>query len=450
MMERIGMTLVHFVWQGLAMATLLWMVLGILRRSSAQARYLAACLALAGMAMSPLVTYWILPGDSTPVSESAARIAAIAPPGPLLSNSATPEFVSGALQWVVPVWLAGAVLLTLRWLGAWVLLRFRIRRSPLDIPNAVAESLQAVKRRMNFTSALRVSLVDWLESPAVAGVLRPVLLLPAATLAGLTTQQLEAVLAHELAHVRRRDYLVNLLQTGLETILYYHPAVWWASHVVRTEREHCCDDIAIACTGDRVAYATALLEMEQSRGAAPQLAMAATGGRLKSRIARVMGVRAESHALSPMGLVFLALMLAAAWGGQRLIAQSNDLPDNYARWMNEDVVYIITGPERAEFKATRSNDERNAFITAFWERRGNGFKEEHYRRIGYANKRYSDQQTPGWRTDQGMIYITFGPPDEIESHPSEEREAWLYRDRSSAGKDTIYQFVGGRLRVPSK
>ena len=100
--------------------------------------------------------------------------------------------------------------------------------------------------------------------PTVIGWLKPVVLLPASALAGLTPRQLEAILAHELAHIRRHDYLVNLLQTLVETLLFYHPAVWWLSRRIRVERENCCDDLAVSLCGDPVAYAAALADLEGS------------------------------------------------------------------------------------------------------------------------------------------------------------------------------------------
>jgi beta-lactamase regulating signal transducer with metallopeptidase domain len=127
------------------------------------------------------------------------------------------------------------------------------------------------------------------EVPTVIGWLRPVVLLPVSTLAGLSPAQLEALLAHELAHVRRFDYLVNLVQTFGETLLFYHPAVWWVSRRMRVEREHCCDDAAVVACGDAVGYARALAALEGLRAIAPTLAVAAGGGSLWPRIARLVG-----------------------------------------------------------------------------------------------------------------------------------------------------------------
>ena len=123
--------------------------------------------------------------------------------------------------------------------------------------------------------------------PTLVGWVRPVVLLPAAALSGLTPEQLEAILAHELAHVRRHDYLVNLLQSLVETLLFYHPAVWWVSAEVRAEREHCCDDLAVAVCGDRLVYVSALAELTSMERRA--FALAATDGSLLDRVRRILG-----------------------------------------------------------------------------------------------------------------------------------------------------------------
>ncbi len=156
------------------------------------------------------------------------------------------------------------------------------------------------------------------------GWLRPALLLPAATVMGLTAQQLEAVLAHEFAHILRYDHLVNMLQTGVETLLFYHPAVWWASARIRQERELCCDDLAVASCGDALCLARALTRLERLRLTTPRLALSSNGGPLLYRIQRLAGVTGGRRGPSKLpgmlalslGLVCLALNLQWARGQQ--------------------------------------------------------------------------------------------------------------------------------------
>ena len=124
----------------------------------------------------------------------------------------------------------------------------------------------------------------------MVGWLRPVVLMPASALIGLGADQIEALLAHELAHIRRNDYLVNLFQTAAETLFFFHPAIWWLNGRIREERENCCDDLAVEVCGNRRAYARALTDLEQLRGTAPRFAMAAGGGSLLRRVERLLNI----------------------------------------------------------------------------------------------------------------------------------------------------------------
>ncbi len=155
-----------------------------------------------------------------------------------------------------------------------------------------------------------------IEAPMAMGWLRPVILVPVGALAGLSTAQIEGLLAHELAHIRRHDYLVNLLQSLAEAVLFYHPAVWWVSRQIRIEREHCCDDLAVAATGgDVLTYARALAELEFCREAHAH-AMAATGGSLRNRIFRLANPsRAAARTVSGGAALALVAALLIAAGG---------------------------------------------------------------------------------------------------------------------------------------
>ena len=177
-----------------------------------------------------------------------------------------------------------------------------------------------LSRRLHIARAVTLLESTLVDVPTVIGLLKPVVLLPASALGGLAPQQLEAILAHELAHIRRHDYLVNLLQTLVETVLFYHPAVWWLSRRIRIERENCCDDLAVSLCGDPVAYAHALADLEALRsGPAPDhhIAMAATGGSLLQRVRRLLGAPSSHTGRGPAwlaGSVALLLLGGIALG----------------------------------------------------------------------------------------------------------------------------------------
>ena len=153
------------------------------------------------------------------------------------------------------------------------------------------------------------------DTPSVIGLIRPLVLLPIAALSSLSPGQVEALLAHELAHIRRRDYAVNLLQTVAETLLFFHPAIWWVSSRIREAREYCCDDVAVEVCGEPAAYAAALAELATWRTGGVVLSVGATDGPLLMRVRRLLGAPEEHVPQSIGGLAAVAgaLML----GGRR-------------------------------------------------------------------------------------------------------------------------------------
>lgn len=347
LLEAFGWALVHFVWQGTLVAGLYACADALLAsRVSADARYVLALSALALMLVLPLVTTataldssrgLFARGESSSAEARAGNTRErVRAPGvgdasgdASLSRGASEsgpeasgvrlwagERLSQFVPWLVFAWLAGVMLLATRALGGWLVVR-RLRRSAEPVAARFEELAMRVSRRLKVSRAVRLCRSALVEVPAVVGHLRPVILVPASAFAGLTPAQLEAVIAHELAHVRRYDYLVNLLQTAAETLLFYHPAVWWVSRRARTEREHACDDAAVACVGDVLLYARSLAALEQTRARKVKetaaLAVAADGGSLMRRIQRLVKLERNStaaRARTPLAAVALLALLA--------------------------------------------------------------------------------------------------------------------------------------------
>ncbi|HEY0512218.1 MAG TPA: M56 family metallopeptidase [Thermoanaerobaculia bacterium] len=294
----VARALVHFLWQGALVGVVTAGILVFLEKGKASTRYAVAAGALFLMAALPIATASRLeiraagPAVAAPVSASVPMA-----PDPLAGTPAadaagpfTEARTLGVslLPRVFALWLAGVAALSLYHLGGWS----RVRRLPRQ-ERPAGEELQALARtlgrRLGIARAVALLESAAVSVPMVVGWLRPVVLVPASALAGLSPRQLEAILAHELAHVRRHDYLINLLQTVVETLLFYHPAVWWVSAQVRRERENCCDDLAVAVCGDRLGYARALADLEGLRAPASSLILAASGGSLVERIRRLIG-----------------------------------------------------------------------------------------------------------------------------------------------------------------
>ncbi len=300
--EALAWALVHFLWQGAALAALCWLALRLLR--SAEARYVSACAVLCLMAAAPAVTMLALL-DTAPAASS------IAAPMPgwrgTLPGELDISWTALLMTWLPAAWATGAALLLARSAIAWWLARERTLAQLRPAATTLRHTVDDLGRRMHVGRLVEVFESATASTPQVFGWLRPILLLPAAAIAGLTPQQIEAVIAHELAHVRRHDYLVNLLQTVVESLLYYHPAVWWVSSRIRTEREFCCDEAAVALCGDRVLYSRALLQLEESR---VEFAMAAGNG-LKDRIGRILGMKERNNLMAPALALCAALILGS-------------------------------------------------------------------------------------------------------------------------------------------
>ena len=333
LVEALSWTLLHFLWQGSLAALFLAAFYAAINPRSANLRYLAGCAAMALMLALPVMTFVAL--YQSPVE---AGISANTPPASRASiDSATDNplpagLITRAAQaanlrtlftpfapWLTLLWFAGVIALSLRTLAGWLYVRRLTNCLTGTLSLEWQRRFAQLCRELRILRPVRLLESALVQVPTVIGWLRPVVLIPASALMGLTPRQLEAVIAHELAHIRRYDYLINLLQTAVEILLFYHPAVWSVSRRVRAEREHCCDDLAVAACGDALVYARALAEIEALRKVSPQLAMAADGGSLLARIQRIVGhlPQRSDHTISGIaGALVLAIVVFVGAAGQ--------------------------------------------------------------------------------------------------------------------------------------
>jgi beta-lactamase regulating signal transducer with metallopeptidase domain len=327
--QALGWSLLHFLWQGALLAIFLWAAQGLASRSSARVRYALGCLVMLLMPAIFLATVVQSYPSQTPASASrvtlrpSAALAAVP-----ATNTPVPASLRGLPGWSVCIWLAGVLILSLSTAGGWIRVQ-RLRRRGTRIPHPVwIDTLESLKQRLGVSRPVRLYVSAIAEVPTVIGWARPLILLPATALTGLSESQLRAILAHELAHIRRYDYLVNLLQTAVETLLFYHPAVWWVGRQIRREREHCCDDLAVDACGDVILYAGALTRIEELRGRAPEPALAASGGDLLARIRRLTsrGGNEERIPKSLGGTVAAVLVLCVI--GMSMLRSVNAAPQN--------------------------------------------------------------------------------------------------------------------------
>lgn len=321
----VGWTLIHFVWQGALLAIAAAAGLYLCRRRAPSVRYAVACAALAAMVAAPLVTARLLvaPGPAFHLAADSSAPLLVSPelgaPGVVsavdtLRGSTIGRTVDAALPVAVWIWLACVTALLTCTAGGWWRVRRLFVASRAMAPSRWQATGEAVAGRLGLRAAVLIVESALVDTPTLVGWLRPVILLPIAAVAGLTPDQVQAILAHELAHVRRHDYVVNLVQTLAETFLFYHPAVWWVSARIRSEREYCCDDAAVAVCGDAVGYVSALASLESWRTIDSGLSLAATDGQLLARIRRLLRGPVADEAQVPGWATIVAFLLVGAVG----------------------------------------------------------------------------------------------------------------------------------------
>ena len=318
-MQTLAWSLLHFLWQGAAIAAVAAAFMAVLRKPAS--RYLIGITALALMLGSFVVTF-------AAISEPAATVAEVAAIGvpaaaPTSLNGASQHSVNELMEeqaaissasdfaWIARGWLLGVFVFALRIAFGLAVLEQLRRRNLIALPEALVIRFRILQHRLGIRRVIQYCECHSLNVPAVIGLFHPVVLLPVRALTGLTPEQLEAVIAHELAHVKRFDVAVNFFQVIAETLFFFHPAVWWLNKRIRADREDCCDDVAIAECGSTVGYARALATMETWRDV-PDFAMAVTGSPVATRVARLLGISQQQNGARTAGIVTASLALATA------------------------------------------------------------------------------------------------------------------------------------------
>ena len=305
--DSLGWTLLHFLWQGALIAAVTAPALHLLRKANPVARYNLACGALLACLLWPAAELYLRLTDHASAGAPVRITAAILMGKAGGATGGMLSYLQNHLLWIVGLWALCTLSMALRMvLGlAWV-------RSTAHVQNVDAQLQASVSRlaqQFGIARQVRLRVVDKLASPVTAGWLRPLILVPAALVSGMPPELLEALLAHEMAHVRRLDYLVNLGQNVIEMLLFYHPAVWWISGRIRAEREQIADDLAAQYTGQPRTLALALSELEKLQFGGHHLAMAANGGDLVARVRRL--VRPDAQALGWKAAIPIFGMAAA-------------------------------------------------------------------------------------------------------------------------------------------
>ena len=315
--------LLHFVWQGALLAAGLALALRRLRNATASDRHALACATLALMAIAPLVTFRVL-GTNGPVLAASTALVAPAtvatgsavtngtPEGTALGFTTVPAGLLPWLPWITAFWVCGVGLSALRLLGGWWRVHRWATRETAAAPADWQERCDGLGRRLGLHRRVPLRESSRIDGPLIVGWFRPMLVLPLGMLQSLPGLQVEALLLHELAHVHGRDPLIHLLQRAVETLLFYHPAVWWVSEQVRREREHRCDDRVFDAQGQGHSLAEALVTLAERMPASEPLALAATDGSVASRVRRLLqgeSTRSTGSTASRKGWLWITLAL---------------------------------------------------------------------------------------------------------------------------------------------
>ena len=389
--QRVTITLVHFLWQGMAVAMLLSVVIDLFRIRSARTRYVLSLGALVLLAACPLVTFFALDAPQTAGHQVAAAEESIdhhqradivfhseaeteAPSvesGPAAIDTAAATTMRkrldrvalGVQPFVFVAWILGVLLLSARLLLSFAGAHW-VRCGRRQLPTEVSERVKCLGRQMRLCRAVEVFSSRRVKQAMVVGFYRPVVLLPVAWLTEMPVASLKAIVAHELAHIRRFDLWVNLFQRFVETLLFYHPAIWWLSRRVRVEREMCCDELAIAATGERVVYASTLtlVASRHLAGVRPGVAAAIGGERKMTLLSRVRNVLGKPPAQQkgrwwPVGLVLLVLTFVI-WGTTAPFGLADDDDDERPEARERERDRDRAGDRERERDGDRDDRER--------------------------------------------------------------------------------------------
>ena len=319
----LGWTVVHSLWQGMLIALLLAGALIGLQKRSAQLRYVLSNLSLLLLLAASGATffsYYQVEEKSQGSLGSGGRTLGAAS-SRMVDETFTLAHVAQEfeayfeehLPLILCIWILGVAFFALRLLGGIAYVQHLKHHKVAPLSPSWQQRLQQLATQLPLRRPVALMESALVKTPMAIGYLKPVVLLPIGAINGLSAEQVEAVLAHELAHIYRRDYLFNILQSLIEALYYFNPAVWWISANIRMERENCCDDIAVALCGNSLAYAKALVKIEEASQSNPRMAMALARkgkGRLLHRIKRILNQpQNKSHIMEKFTAT--ALLLAA-------------------------------------------------------------------------------------------------------------------------------------------
>ncbi|HEX6892658.1 MAG TPA: M56 family metallopeptidase, partial [Chryseolinea sp.] len=324
--HALGWSLVHSLWQGLLSIIIALVVLRCIPSKWSSARYAVATVTLLVIFLTSLATFIYLNDSFEKYPDASATTAYYT--YPVENAGQRNPYFSGLLQtftstlqdylpFIVLSWGVGTLLFSFRLFGGWLTIK-RLKASAIAVDGQWNERMGYLAHKLGIREVVLLGESAIAQAPIVIGYFKPMILIPVGMFSGLSTEQLETIFIHELIHIRRRDYLVNLLQSLLEAVYFFNPFVWIISGIIKREREHCCDDAVIALHGNPLAYARALTALEEVRlsRAGFALSLAENKNQLLKRIKRIMEKSVKPYSLRERivpAILLITGLLCASW-----------------------------------------------------------------------------------------------------------------------------------------
>ena len=364
-------TLLHSVWQVTLVAIILILVLRLMRHRSAQLRYLVSLGALAQTVLLALITFSIYYFKSTATNEVVLSPAMMVSEFGHVATANKLDIISHWLSIYTPhivgVWILGSILSLLKLVVGYAYVSHLAHVAHEEV-KSVIHKVNKLRKKFDITRKVGVRCSAAIQTPMVSGIIKPLILFPIGMVNHLTPEELEAVLSHELAHIVRHDFVINIIQSIVESFFYYHPGIWVISRIIHEERESCCDDLAVQVTGHKKSYAETLIRLQELRQVAISPALGLTGKYqpFTNRIKRILEVpiqlpRIRERVVSLMVLCFVMISVIGNSGSSNPLDLDkldvyviDDCPANEG----EIKYYLDTIPDRNSFHIKKRSLEK--------------------------------------------------------------------------------------------
>src|SRR5688500_352076 len=367
-LKALGWTFVHSLWQIACIGLILYVILRLVPGRSAHTRYTISTMAIWLIVIAALSTFIIMLPDSNQVTEITGSVVLMASTEAVSLTDRLSAWLELRMPMMLTVWLGGVMILMIRLLLSlgWV----AHMRADAILSNDLQGTLDKIIQRLHIKLKPVVSESKHISSPVTIGHLKPLILFPIGIVNQLTPAEVEAILTHELAHIVRRDYISNLIQSFIETLFYYHPVTWWISAVVRTERENRADDLAVSWCGDQLGYVKALMtvqEMQAKQSPLLAIGFASRKGAMLARIQRILHIPYKNHnqmektvLLSLCSLCFLTFTLTSDAKNDQ-----QDKKENTAITRTATITYDVdTIPSEGTYRIHKKTDDQEINIEA--------------------------------------------------------------------------------------